>query len=643
MREFAKKLIYVLMVLALVAIVILAMRPNSSIDGNAGPKFTSKSYWLDSGKAADFKDAINQDYIQFKDSYLGGYYGGNTWFKLDIAPGDSVLKDNEYWTLTVLPVFLDKLEVYDVTDPNALEKMAVIGDSYSGLPGFSPFGLRVAIEPKELPRRLLIKLETSSVSVAEFSIGKSHQIALQEVFYFALFSVVFILHLLILVVTLFLVKMRKTPLMFLMFVKHFVVVIYSLSLFGFIHAVLGRTFDSSSLDKFLQICSVLYGSSLVIYEAYVVSYLFFYKRAKVFFGFVTSAVVGISIYVLMEPPVERMRVFVVMILFILLLLAALIIFMKPAPKKTKDIGFSVVWYRGYFFAFMLSIFFAAGVILNWHLPVQAIWSGAVALVPSAFVGVSMVVQLWLMIERDNLKRQSARYKLKIKNTSFRLEKQAREEKETLLAMLTHELATPLGVMSLNLHKMKSESQSYKRIYRSLLTMQSLIDRYRLANKSGGFLSAMSMQPVWLAGLVNDIVTSCKEPHRVSFVANNVFSATTINADKWLLKTVVTNVLENALSYSLPLTMVSVYMERVEGEVDCWRIGISNFVAEDVSEDTSMWFNKFWRGSGSGVRGGSGLGLYIVKKSVEELGGYVSAVVLSGPRRVQFTLEFPCSK
>jgi signal transduction histidine kinase len=114
---------------------------------------------------------------------------------------------------------------------------------------------------------------------------------------------------------------------------------------------------------------------------------------------------------------------------------------------------------------------------------------------------------------------------------------------------------------------------------------------------------------------------------------------TVRADTTLLRHMLTNLLSNAVKYSPPGAAVEI-------EADC-PDGCARFIIRDrgigiPKEDQSRLFEAFYRGSNVGEAPGTGLGLLIVKRCVDLLGGEIGIESEVG-RGTTIKLRLPVSR
>lgn len=86
-----------------------------------------------------------------------------------------------------------------------------------------------------------------------------------------------------------------------------------------------------------------------------------------------------------------------------------------------------------------------------------------------------------------------------------------------------------------------------------------------------------------------------------------------------MRVIVSNLIDNALKYSPVTTDISVRIERHSGQV-C--VQVEN-VVEGEPPDPQHIFDKYYRARSAHKQTGAGLGLYIVKRLVAQLGAQIN--------------------
>ncbi|MBI4261281.1 MAG: HAMP domain-containing histidine kinase [Actinobacteria bacterium] len=222
-----------------------------------------------------------------------------------------------------------------------------------------------------------------------------------------------------------------------------------------------------------------------------------------------------------------------------------------------------------------------------------------------------------------------------------------ELKSDFVATASHELRTPLTAVQgfietlLRPEIMASpeESREYLMIARrSASRLRTLIENLLLVSRieqSGAIGSLASLD---LAELAGEIVAEHGDgTHPV--VVRVPGSPVPVRMDRMHARTVVENLLSNARKFSPPGSEITV---SVRAREDVAELAVEDRGPGVPRDDRPQLFEKFFRGRGSaGLTSGSGLGLYIVRRLAEAVGG---SVEYDGTRveGARFVLRLPLS-
>ncbi len=114
--------------------------------------------------------------------------------------------------------------------------------------------------------------------------------------------------------------------------------------------------------------------------------------------------------------------------------------------------------------------------------------------------------------------------------------------------------------------------------------------------------------------------------------------TEVAADaKWTAEAIF-NVLDNAVKYGEEGSMIEIEVTKLTNYAS---VAVRNSGTEINSEEYHDLFKRFYRGRATGKAEGSGLGLYIVRKILEEEKGYITAG-RTHDRRTEFVMYLPDS-
>lgn len=222
---------------------------------------------------------------------------------------------------------------------------------------------------------------------------------------------------------------------------------------------------------------------------------------------------------------------------------------------------------------------------------------------------------------------------------------ARTQQNFLLAV-THELRTPIAAIKLQLQTLARQGLGAEQ-RESLRTraveeadrLALLTDKVLLATQAGG--QALALHPQELDAM--DVIRSAVERARSGVGRDHRLQCTgpeklMVHSDAQALRSIVDNLLENAAKYSPVGSGIEVVVEHGR---EGWRLLVSDEGPGVPPAEVSRIFEKFYRGGHEETRRtkGTGLGLYIVQRLANSLGGSVT-VGQRHPHGAIFAASFP---
>jgi signal transduction histidine kinase len=225
---------------------------------------------------------------------------------------------------------------------------------------------------------------------------------------------------------------------------------------------------------------------------------------------------------------------------------------------------------------------------------------------------------------------------------------ANAAKSEFLATVSHELRTPLNIIvgytDLILEgafdQRADEIDALRRVQgqsRQLLTLiQSMLDLNRMEAGEVSLVMEEFALGTALENLrVNLPPSWCKPDVRLTWEGND--DGITMRSDRGKLETILRNLIHNALKYTdRGSVTVRTHADRALGRVDFAIIDTGQGIA---AAEMSVIFEMFRQGTGPPRGGGVGLGLYIVKRLTDALGGEIAVASAPGDG-TRFTVSLP---
>jgi signal transduction histidine kinase len=261
--------------------------------------------------------------------------------------------------------------------------------------------------------------------------------------------------------------------------------------------------------------------------------------------------------------------------------------------------------------------------------------------------IGTVISLHLAIgermRQDQLQRQKEREQGRELESMLHYERATREEQATFIAMLSHELRTPIaGIAAATdaieiIHAGKSESiqTRIERIRRAIRRIIGVADRYLQLDRADTGRQKPDIRRHDLSDVVALAleIAAGDEPRCEVQIADGI----AVDCDRDLLGTAIANLIDNALKYSPASSVVSISGRRTDDQQIILEVADrGDGVAEEMHEAI---FHRYVRAPEHGKIPGIGVGLALVRKIVELHGGEIVAMEREGGGAV-FRLTLP---
>ncbi|WP_084153816.1 sensor histidine kinase [Simplicispira psychrophila] len=203
------------------------------------------------------------------------------------------------------------------------------------------------------------------------------------------------------------------------------------------------------------------------------------------------------------------------------------------------------------------------------------------------------------------------------------ERTERDHQRHFLSMLTHELKTPLSVIRMRLGAKDPTARMQTYATQAVNDIDAIVERCALVSQIDDQAEIFQLQPCRIDELLSEVLAQQPAAQRVSLYLAPTASAAAVQSEPLLLRTVLGNLIDNALRYSPPDSTVQMDVELSTQDARAGvRIQIQNAVGVAGLPDPAQVFEKYYRSPGAHQQSGSGLGLYIVKALAEQLGASI---------------------
>ena len=215
--------------------------------------------------------------------------------------------------------------------------------------------------------------------------------------------------------------------------------------------------------------------------------------------------------------------------------------------------------------------------------------------------------------------------------SIRKELKLSERQNNFLLSVTHELKTPLAANKLYLQTISKRDLSkdqqndlLKKAIDENVRLERMIDNILNASRLENNALKLEKEIFDLKLLMQQISNRFNALLDKEIVQLENLDSITIMADKFLIETILNNLVDNALKYVGTEKPVQLYANRVDNKLE---FGVKDQGVGIAKEYRMEIFKKFYRLGNEEIRTqkGSGLGLFIVSQLVKMHGGTVECL------------------
>ncbi len=211
-------------------------------------------------------------------------------------------------------------------------------------------------------------------------------------------------------------------------------------------------------------------------------------------------------------------------------------------------------------------------------------------------------------------------------------KEAIEQKSRFFTGITHELKTPLSLIISPIDDLMEKSKSgsldsaikmLPLIQRNSYRLKNLVDQILDVSKLNADAISLKIQPINLFSLTRQIIGqfhSKLEQEEISIEISTNESDELIYVDKEAWERIVINLMSNAIKFSPAKSIIKVSFVEHESEI---QVKIKDEGKGISSENQHKIFNYLYQVEGDKAVEGTGIGLFLVKGLMEEMGGSIT--------------------
>jgi len=590
----------------------------------AADHVAGRAYFEDKSAQLDFAQAKRQEYIPYTGVLNRGYTRSAIWIRLRIDPaetgGSQNAEDAKKLVLRIRPTYLDEIELFDPLQPASSRRL--VGDSQPvGNEEYSSLNYNFVIPGGDAPRDVWLRLKTTSTSLIYVEALTRGEIQKgdhkQEIFY----SILLAVQLFFIVWALIHWWPRREKLIGIFLLRQFICLIYALSVMGYTRALLGDFLPAIWQDNATSMIILCLIPGAVWFDYQLLRE---YKPSKWLMRLllVQAALLPFEIALFFAGQAAWVLHFNAVMLMVEPVTALLLAITAKAWKTAVGEDAPAISRRGlalFYFMLTLMIMISALMVLGIvRAPELVIYS---YLVTSVFSGVIIVMLLQLRASRMEQRRLHVFTQLAISEKEVEQERQQRQEQGKFMAMLTHELKTPLSVLRMVLGNHVPSDELRAHADRAVRDMNNIIERCLQTEKLADQKLVMDLQECSLMDELGELGRNSRVPDRLSIHSE---IAPLFKTDMQMLRIILANLIDNAMKYSPPESQIQIGVAQDHSpQGEGISIAVQNLPGTAGWPDAEKVFQKYYRSKAAHHQTGSGLGLYLAGTMAHMLGGEIA--------------------
>lgn len=617
------------------AAVLIGWLAWSATSASAQDHITERAWMEDASRQMSWSDVQTQPTVPFTGTLSKGFGNSVIWLRLRVDPNltPNPLFISQQLVLRIRPVYLDDIQVYD---PLSTDKPAgVTGDIHTpGRDETQSLNLLVPIPRGTEPRDIWLRLASTSTRQIDVQALNENSLRQSSLYQSLIFAGYLGLVLLLAVWGVVHWLFSRDPLIGAFGIKQITALLFAICSLGYLRALWPSGWPIWPISQLTNVFSITGVSAAVLFHVLLIREFkppIWIQRVH----WILLSLFPIKMALLMmEWPVVALRINMNEVLLApLIFLIAVLLSKGWQPDNPNRPAISHGLAIGFYSALLVVLTMAA-------LPAMGIISGSeigLYIVQVHGLVTAFLVLLMLQYRGHVIRKKQREIAMALDRSEMqaRQERATREEQEKLLAMLAHELKTPLATIHMRLD---AQSSGSRQISQAIRDINSVIERCIQTSQLDDRQITPYLQSIHLSSLLRDCISSCADPGRIQLELPPQ-SLPYIQTDPQLLSIVLSNLLENACKYAAPQSPILVSLNPSKHATDnSLAVEISNEAGSSGWPEAAKVFQKYYRSSHARRQTGSGLGLYLVRHLVQALGGQIDYAPTHD--RIRFILQLP---
>lgn len=552
-----------------------------------------------------------------------GFTRSATWLRLRVA-GMPYARDGDQLIVRIRPVYLDRIELFDPLDAGGRPRVAGDHEDWHDSE-FKSLNHGFVIPAASEPRDVWLRLQTTSSSFIHVEVlppeDAQQANRLQELLYGLMMGVLLLFFLWALLQWL----VRRETLMAVFMLSQFMAIIYAATYVGYNRLLLGDLLDNALIERLANLTFCSYVAAGFLFHLFFLGE-FKPRRVALWAVALVSGLAYLAELVLLSfgQVQEAMRTNIVVVSLSPMLIFAATFTCRawseasddeePAIPRWSLIGYYALMTALMWVATLPALGLADAPELNLHL----------YLIHGLTTGLLLLVLLQFRAVRIEESRNLAALRARSASQQVEIEKQKAQLQSRFMEMLAHELKTSLSVLHMVFGAPRPNPDLLEHGRRTVRSINDLIERCLQAERFDDNEIISHFESFQVDAVIDDILEKLPDAGRVVVYRE---SRLLVNSDWQIFKSVVSNLIDNALKYSLPGSKIQVRIQSAQNKsVRGCEISIENEVATGAGgsgfPDSAELFKKYYRAGSARKHSGSGLGLYLVANFMRLLGGEV---------------------